>query len=115
METQTSNDVLGLAEACVVVHKDHLPVGAKKPSIATPHRWARRGVRAADGERVYLQIAKIGGRWTTRRAWLAAFFDELSERERAARETPPTPKPRPRPRSTAAREQAIAAAEASLD
>lgn len=43
-------------------------------------RWAKRGLVAADGSRVYLEAVKAGSALTTSREALQRFFEELTRR-----------------------------------
>ena len=47
------------------------------PDPATIWRWARHGVRARNGERVYLRTLRRGGRMYLRSSWLDCFFERL--------------------------------------
>ena len=42
-------------------------------NVQTIFRWIRQGVRALDGQRVYLAARKTGGRWRVRTEDLDAF------------------------------------------
>ena len=43
-------------------------------------RWAKRGLMAADGSRVYLDVVKAGSALATSREALQRFFEELTRR-----------------------------------
>jgi hypothetical protein len=46
--------------------------------VDTPPSWATRGLRTADGERVKLAAAKIGGRWFVEPDALAVFLSRVN-------------------------------------
>ena len=55
---------------------------AAKMSPGRPHatavwRWARKGIKARNGERVRLEHVRIGGRIFTKEIWLMDFFSAV--------------------------------------
>lgn len=50
-----------------------------RPHTSTLWRWARRGVMARTGERVWLDHARFGGRVFTTRVWLQEFGQRLAD------------------------------------
>ena len=44
------------------------------------YRWAKRGLKAADGTRVFLEVVKAGGGLATSREALHRLFSELTAR-----------------------------------
>jgi len=70
-------------------------------------RWILRGVQTADGNRVFLEAVRVGGRWMTSEAALDRFFDALTAAARP-------PLPPGQLRSPTARTRASEAAEAEL-
>jgi len=49
-------------------------------NVTTLRGWAIRGVRGLDGQRVYLEIKRIGKRWLTSLAAVERFNDRLAAR-----------------------------------
>ncbi len=49
-----------------------------RPHRATVWRWARKGVLARDGERVYLRVRRYGGCVFTTAMWLAEFAEAVT-------------------------------------
>lgn len=47
--------------------------------VQTLRRWARKGVVAPDGERIYLQITRIGKKWLSSRAAIERFNERLAQ------------------------------------
>ena len=45
-----------------------------RPTTAAVWRWARQGVKARSGTRVFLRHVRVGGRIFTRPDWLGQFF-----------------------------------------
>ena len=43
-------------------------------------RWNKRGIWAATGKLVYLELLSIGGRWFTTQKALREFFDRCGDR-----------------------------------
>lgn len=88
-----------------------------RPHTCSVWRWCRRGVKARDGSRVYLQHRRIGGKVWTTAEWIDAFSAELTRRdqehfaeadaEHAIITTTPT-------RTATQRERSIARAEVTL-
>lgn len=50
----------------------------RRPSAGTIWRWARRGIRARDGQCVRLHHVRVGGRVYTTETWLAQFFEQVA-------------------------------------
>lgn len=59
---------------------------------STIWRWHKKGTRTPDGRRVYLEMARIGGKWMTSLAALKRFL--LAQMPPAVGEAAPAPKPR---------------------
>lgn len=49
----------------------------------TAIRWATRGVRGTNGQRVVLEAVRIGSRWFTTEEWFNTFMAELSTKRAA--------------------------------
>lgn len=49
-----------------------------RPSAGTIWRWARRGIRARDGNVVRLKHIRVGGRVYTTEQWLQQFFEQVA-------------------------------------
>lgn len=85
-----------------------------RPSSNAVWRWCRRGIKARNGQRVYLGHVRVGGRIYTTEENVQRFFAELAEADREhfaeARKAPAQQKPR----TESARQKAIARAEAEL-
>lgn len=81
--------------------------GNKHVDGSTVWRWARIGSRDADGNRVKLEICRVGGRWLFSEQALARFVARLSG---------PQPNEQPHaPRTPTARRRASDAAVAELE
>ena len=50
-----------------------------QPNTAAVWRWARQGVKARSGDRVYLRHVRVGGRIFTRPDWLGEFFSATAQ------------------------------------
>jgi hypothetical protein len=74
--------------------------GGRPTSPATLWRWARAGCRGADGQRVRLEVTRVGCRWLTSRPALERFLARLNGRQ------PSPPASPPQPSGQAARRQA---------
>ncbi len=83
---------------------------ALHPSVL--FRWAKRGLVAADGSRVYLEVVKAGSALATSREALQRFFDELTLRAGLPRTAYVAPSPG---RPTAARGDRVSFVERELD
>ena len=75
-----------------------LPQAAKlapgNPHASTVWRWARRGVRARNGQRIHLQHMRAGGRVLVEESALQEFFEALAQADIAgfdAEADTPTP------------------------
>ncbi len=85
------------------------------PAPSTVWRWARKGVKARNGERVRLRHVRIGGQLFIPVEALAEFAEAVADADRQHFERDPgTPTPTPRPRSDAQRQRAIEAARQRL-
>lgn len=60
---------------------NHCPVrrAGKKIHSSTVIRWWKRGCKAEDGSRVYLEMIRVGGTLCTSVEALQRFFDRLSD------------------------------------
>ena len=83
----------------------HRGEGTVNPS--TVFRWAMSGAKAADGRRVKLEVARVGGRWLTSKAAVGRFVAALSSTGQDEANTPS--------RTPAARQKASEEAGAELD
>lgn len=54
-----------------------------RPSVHSIWRWARKGVKARAGHKLYLDHVRIGGTIYTRKDWLFGFFRELAQADKA--------------------------------
>jgi hypothetical protein len=52
--------------------------GGRPMATSTIWRWTRSGVPGPDGERVFLETARVGGRVYTSRRALQRFMDRLT-------------------------------------
>jgi len=67
----------------------------RRVHMSTMWRWARRGVRARNGQRVHLEHVRIGGRVMVEETALGEFFRALAQADIAgfdAESDAPTPK-----------------------
>ena len=89
-----------------------------RPHVSALWRWSRLGVRGRNGERVRLQITRIGMRLYTTEAWLADFGRRLNDADQPHFENrDPDRMPPRRPtgrRASVGTEQRLAAAAARL-
>lgn len=81
-----------LAEAAAYFPADAL----RCVNPATVWRWAQKGVRAADGSRVRLEVARVGRRWLTSRAAVARFVAALNRQACEQTQAPPRARPKRR-------------------
>ena len=95
-----SENVISFSEASKVLPKKP---GTKGLNISTLHRWALRGLRSKDGNRVRLETIKVGGTTCTSKEALQRFFERLSGDETVV--TPPTITSRSRLRAIEAAER----------
>lgn len=99
-----AGDGLSLAEAAKLI-----PCGkGKRTAPSTLWRWSKAGIRLADGAKVYLETARVAGRYVTSRAALGRFLARQNEDEPAGQGHPPCPPAR----TPAKRRRAV---EAALD
>lgn len=95
-----SENVISFSEASKVLPKKP---GTKGLNVSTLHRWALRGLRSKDGNRVLLETIKVGGTTCTSKEALQRFFERLSGDETVV--TPPTITSRSRLRAIEAAER----------
>jgi hypothetical protein len=81
--------------------------GGRPTSPATLWRWAQTGCRGADGQRVRLEVARVGCRWLTSRPALERFLARLN-----GQQLPPPASPPRRGDRSARRQAEIARARA---
>lgn len=99
----TTQEVLPLSKARNFIK-------GKRPSIATIHRWALQGIRAADGRTVRLETVQLGGARVTSAEAIQEFVDALTEAR-----TPPAPGPRDARPLTLTKKRRVEQAERELD
>ena len=100
-----NNDYVTLAQAAHLI--------PSQPSPSTLWRWCRRGIRAADGTRDYLQHVRYGRRVFTCAAWLNDFAQSVAQRDVSFfedRREAPAPRSLPRDRKPEERVDAATAA-----
>lgn len=87
------------------------------PHPASVWRWCRRGIKARNGNQVYLHHRRIGSKLYTTAEAIEQFFTTLTDAdaEYFAPESTASPYPPARPRAASDRDRAIAQAEAELD
>jgi len=87
-----------------------------RPAASTIWRWARKGVKARNGQRVRLQHVRFGGRVFVMRAAVDQFAAELAAADCDGFDSQDERKINPAPKSRTARqrERAIAKAEDEL-
>jgi hypothetical protein len=56
-----------------------------RPSSATVWRWARRGIKARNGQTISLRHVRVGGRVYTKRSWLEKYFAAVAEADNSPR------------------------------
>jgi hypothetical protein len=69
---------------------------------STIFRHITKGVRAANGELIRLEAARVGGRWLTSLEAIARFSAKLTDAALHTDDTPPTNPPTPAARTRAA-------------
>ncbi len=114
MNDETTTDTLAEEIAAgqglsLVEAGQRLPVtrGGKKPTLGCVLRWVLNGTAGPNGERVYLEAARLSGRWITTGPALARFIERQTPK--AARGDIPAS------RSPAKRQSAAARADKELD
>lgn len=84
-----------------------------RPSASACWRWARKGMLARNGERVYLRHVRSGRKIYSTSKWLDEFFDALAQADREGLATPQPVAPRPySTRTPSERDRAIERANA---
>ncbi len=76
-------------------------------AASTLWRWSCQGVKAPDGRRVHLEVARCGCRWLTSEPALARFLQALNGQADAPAEAPPS-------KQSARRAAEVAGAQAEL-
>ena len=68
-------DLISLTEASKIV--------PRRPTVSTLWRWARKGLRARDGQLIRLEHRRIGARVYTTASWLSDFFARCTAADQA--------------------------------
>jgi len=80
MPSVLDEDVLGTAAAARYLSQRCVDPADQKFGPTLIWRWHRQGRTAADGERVFLECARLGRKLVTSRQALARFAERLTQR-----------------------------------